>query len=367
MENIFKELPKYSNNELKTIKKRDYPSFVRLIEGFKPYERKAGLLAKSQTFGVEIEFENIDYQDYMVLKYSRLHTRQFRSWDIIDDLSLPDIRGRSFGLEAVSPILKDKRFYWEELKEMCEFLKHYGSIGASSGAHIHFGAKYLKGKKENWERFFLLWSAYEDVLYRFSYGDYENARTDIALYAEPISEKFYFYYDLLGHIANEKFIIENYGHTMTDAYNPKFVAVNISNAKTNGKNKNTIEFRTPNGTLNFNTWQNNINTFSHLLEYARDKNYDLDLVKARYEYNKENKINNIKTYNSINLESALELSDLLFSKNEDKIFFLKQYLKDNSYEPFPKGEDYTNHGEKSKIKCLKKEHKVSLEKKDLFC
>ena len=53
--------------------------------------------------------------------------------------------------------------------------------------------------------------------------------------------------------------------------------------------------------------------------------YDLDIVNARsrkidYDY---------CDYNEINLDEAIEFCDLVFKKNIDKIYFLRQYLKDN--------------------------------------
>ena len=46
----------------------------------------------------------------------------------------------------------------------------------------------------------------------------------------------------------------------------------------------------------------------------------------------------LKWYDEIYLEQALELCDMLFTNNLDKVYFLKQYLK--SFQVLEKNYDY---------------------------
>ena len=87
---------------------------------------------------------------------------------------------------------------------------------------------------------------------------------------------------------------------------------------------NTIEFRCPNGTLEPIIWQNNANLFAKLLIYSKNNNFNHDIIDKR------KTTTNINNYKIISLEQSLELADLIFNNNLDKIYFLRQYLK--SYE-----------------------------------
>ena len=90
---------------------------------------------------------------------------------------------------------------------------------------------------------------------------------------------------------------------------------------------NTIEFRNPNGSLNPVIWQNNINLFTHFLKYATNPKFDYDLIQERMNIQDFSRIV-LLTYNEINIRQALELADLIFDNNLDKINFLRQYIKD---------------------------------------
>lgn len=64
--------------------------------------------------------------------------------------------------------------------------------------------------------------------------------------------------------------------------------------------------------------------FVHFLKYCKSKSFDDDLVEKRHRLNK---FQNLKWYDEIYLEQALELCDMIFTNNFDKVYFLRQYLK----------------------------------------
>ena len=84
----------------------------------------------------------------------------------------------------------------------------------------------------------------------------------------------------------------------------------------------TIEFRNPNGCLNPIIWQNNVNFFTRLLMYCSRSDFDMDKVLKRKK--EEIYFNN---YHKAFFEQAVELADMIFDNNLDKINFLKQYFK----------------------------------------
>jgi hypothetical protein len=71
-----------------------------------------------------------------------------------------------------------------------------------------------------------------------------------------------------------------------------------------------------------------------MLKYARSKNFDQDIVTKRLLKLKDEDLT-INLYNEIYLEHALELCDILFTNNYDKIYFLRRYLKEFKAETMP--------------------------------
>ena len=96
----------------------------------------------------------------------------------------------------------------------------------------------------------------------------------------------------------------------------------------NGReDKNTIEKRTGNGTTNHIIIQNDINFTTKLMNYCNNELFDEDLIKRRVQINKKT-LSKLRSYNDIDIIGSLELADLIFNNNLDKIYFLKQYFKD---------------------------------------
>ena len=108
----------------------------------------------------------------------------------------------------------------------------------------------------------------------------------------------------------------------------KLNAVNLKNMSyfNSRKARNTVEFRCPNGTLDEITWQNNVNFFVKFMILCKKGHFDKDKVLRRDSINKD-KIFTYHDYNKLYIDEALELVDLVFDNNLDKINFLKQYLK----------------------------------------
>ena len=100
-----------------------------------------------------------------------------------------------------------------------------------------------------------------------------------------------------------------------------FKNVNWNNLDFN-LDRNTIEFRCPNGTIEETIWQNNINTVLHLM---RLKEVDEEFL----DYKLRKKTNGFLTEKNQKFRESLELVDILFSNNLDKINFLHQFSKDD--------------------------------------
>ena len=170
-----------------------------------------------------------------------------------------------------------------------------------------------------------MYVVYESIMFRFFYGDKINARENLLDYASPIAN---ILYDNLKYLNNQK-TIKSFANCLPAG---KYYALNFSHVDffyvTNKmKDRNTIELRCPNGTIEEVIWQNNINTFAKLILKAKSRNLDEEFLNYKIKKGIIDSESQFYIYNEIRLKIALEFVDLVFYNNLDKIYFLKQYLK----------------------------------------
>lgn len=285
--------------------------FFELLKGYDLEYRSTLNFKKTSTFGFEVEFENADF--YNIRKYlSSMHT----DWPLLFDPSIKK------GAEIPTPILKDNKKSWDEVKDLCDTLRKYSNITGDCGGHIHVGWQVLGDSNINVLNFLKLWSTYEHVIYRFSYGEDEGPRDVLTEYARPISNDFWLAYNEFKYITlvPKDDIIRRVSTTRNIGASLKYLL------PYERPDINTIEFRCPNGTLNPIIWQNNVNLFVKLLDYCKKSNFDNNTVQIRHGM-RENVYSHLDKYSYIYLEDALEFADLIFNNGLDKIYFLKQYVK----------------------------------------
>ena len=313
-ESIFSFLNPLGNDKISDLKGIDLQELINLLDKYYLTLRtKLGLL-NNTTFGLELEFE---YALKERLKKEIHNKFEIKGWRVKEDSTL------RLGLEINSPVLDDNEKTWDELSDVCNILRKYANIGNSSGGHIHVGSQILGENREYWLNFIKLWSVYENIIFRFLYGEYLNNRPNISFYASEISNNLWNHYQNFRDYDDElEYIISIL--SISRYYSVNFSHVNIENCNEYHFD-NTIEYRNPNGSLNPVIWQNNVNFLVKLLYYTTQKNYDNDLIEKRHEITTPYYF--LKYYNEIFLEQALELCDMIFTNNLDKIYFLKQYLK----------------------------------------
>lgn len=256
-------------------------------------------IPSSENFGVEIELENIDYN-----KVYKLIKKQFgTTWKITKDDSL--IKGAN--AEIVSPILQNNKQTWTLLKKLAELLKKLNPTFENCSFQINFDGTLLPTDKERL-RFLKLYAYYEDIIYRFSMGEDNKYRNSLDTYASPIM---LFLKGLIsGSTEDEELITEMFSN------NKRYGIV----FKTE---KNLIEFRTPNGTLNPILWQNYITFFYYLIKLSTSSKCN---EKELENYIKSfSKIYLYENYSLLKEEKALSLSKQLYSHKEDQTSFLHQY------------------------------------------
>ena len=313
-EPLFKFLNPKGNDKFSEMCGIDLQELLYNIDTYYLELRKKLGLETTITFGLELEFENamrnrID---------NKIRENGLTSWLLKSDSTLNN------GAEINSPILKDDFSAWNNLEKICTIVSEYASIGKHSGGHIHIGAQVLGNKPESWLNFIKMWSVYENIIFRFTYGNYLCARATIMNYAEPISQTLWKDYQRLKQ--NNQICIEEILYKIK--HNNRYQAVNFTNINNINQFEcdNTIEFRCPNATLEPVIWQNNVNFFVKMLEYSKNSQFDDDTIQRRRMVNGD-KYSTLKWYGEIYLQQALELCDLVFTNNFDKVYFLRQYLK----------------------------------------
>ncbi len=325
MNKILKYLPPTENEILSNLSPSDLLDMIILLEKLYLEPRTTLNLPQNITFGVEIEFEHANMNKLRNL----LEVRDI-TWTLAYDYSLND------GAELDSPVLTDKESSYKQINKVCNTIKECAIAGPASAGHIHIGSHILKDYK-SWDNFLKSWITYENIIYRFLYGEYLTPRERILKYAFPIKQLLSADLQKLPPNNNSlKELINTISHE-------RYQGVNFKRVTSYGyEENNTIEFRSPNATLDVTIWQNNINFLTKLLLYASSNNYNSDIITARRTKN-NSKNTNIYLYNQIYLEQALELADEIFNNNLDKLYFLRAYLKNYEVasEPLTLAKKYT--------------------------
>ena len=336
MNEIFKIIDPQANWLLTQMSNSDLQDFLALVNKYPLEFRDTLALNKSLTFGLEIECERLLLKRARKIvreKNIRYHLDSENNWQVTTDLSLKG------GCEVTSPILNDSEFSWHQIYEVCKDLQRFAKIKTQAGAHIHIGAHVLDDDGQKLWQFIQLWLAYENIIYRFGYGEFLTARPNIQNYAYPIAKILQTHYEFFQNLGN-------HDASVNELFYYLFLLLHRQVHHQTGRNKalnfnnvvdfhshlymNTIEFRSPNGTLNPIIWQNNVNLFANML--TNRELFQPDLVAARIEANKD-KYQELFTYQEINLPQAIEFCDLVFAHNIDKVYFLRQYLKNSEVAP----------------------------------
>lgn len=221
----------------------------------------------SLTFGIELEAENGNARIIRELKRKPLGT-----WNVENDDSLI-----TNSIEITSPILTYTEDNLNELNAVLNFMKANDlTTGENCSTHIHFGASIFKAKQEL-TIFLYLFCACEEILFLLSNKENSFPRQEANYYAQYITNDFLdaFISGALNPFDNTTF--EEYVQRIQIALQPdkfRYKSINILNI---GSEINTIEFRLPNGTLDFETIHQNIKLFASFLLLAKELSQNFDI------------------------------------------------------------------------------------------
>lgn len=218
-------------------------------------------LPDQMTIGMEIE--SIGYYGNILQGF------ELNGWLAKEDASLHEYRDRDIsGVEVVSPVLSIKNHIEDEINRMCNLLKACGqSINDSCGGHIHIGADYLS-TTDSLVNFLYLIENSEDLLYILSNEEGSIPREGTMTYAKPFTSKLNKAMEEGSVNLSSELDLDDFIHEVKKVQpKQRYIGVNFFNL---GSNRNTIEFRMANGTLNPEQWIENINLFGGLVKVAEE-------------------------------------------------------------------------------------------------
>lgn len=216
-------------------------------------------LPKGMTIGIEIESEG----EYSTEIPKIILNGQ---WKSKTDNSLEN------GVEIVSTILDGSEQDSKEIYQICEFLNEIGqSTSERCGAHIHIGADFLTNKQA-YINLLEIYGNCEEIIYAISNESGSTIRRGISQYCLPIAAKLE--EGIENGTLDSETEMDRFIEQLQMIQEDRSAGINFMNI---GTIKNTIEFRTPNGTINPDVWIENINLFGGMVRVAQE----LSVIQAK--------------------------------------------------------------------------------------
>lgn len=270
-------------------------------------------------FGIEIEAEGRDIlseQDMVDMPRCLSLDTNENSWLLKSDLTVPN------GAEISSPILSFADGKWDELLEVCKFFSENGlGPGEHTGLHVHLSSEDFLQDKHDLYNLLKFYAVYENILYLFGTGEYVNYRTQI--YDRGALPMAYDVWRLFGDknycaLVNDKLL-----SLLDFTY---FKGLRLTNLL---GSKKTIEFRMANSSLNLAVIQNVVNVYAHVFAYVLSGDYDDDFITRKFrELRRLNWNPKVGDYLDYGFDNLLEFADLIFDNELDKLYFLRQCIKE---------------------------------------
>lgn len=299
-------------------------------------EYKDNINVPDVPFGIEIEFagapfnlvkdkleETLGYNPVRIGWNDKTQTikNKDEKWTLKNDSTVQkvlfDFYRTKVGGEINTPIMKNEKKYWEELKLICDTLKNIKDmeISRECSVHIHT-SKTIYTTIEEYKNLLKLIMLYEDIAYKICFGETNTVRTLLTKYAKPMSLHIFKYLDELEKIETEKDIITFVRYERKYSFNFR----NLAN-----KEKTTIENRMGNPTLNERIIQNYVLFTLNFLNYAKKENFDSEFINHKIK-----KFEPFFLYQTLNdnQKKAEELIKLITKNKLDRLYLLKQYLKE---------------------------------------
>lgn len=235
------------------------------------YQYENVLGGSENTFGIEIEFTGADLNTVArelhaaglvpSSTYNRYHDSRVQGmWAIEKDGS---VSSGDIGGEVISPVLRDTPETWQQLEKVCEIVRRNGGrVDMRCGGHVHVGADPLDERTWRWMRLARLVGGFEDVLYRVAAGGESGGghrgEGDGFHYSAPMPS------------AADRFFRDRRvdpQNLISELSPNRYYGLNMKNVGQG--NKNTVEFRHFNGSLDPKQIQANVKVANALVHAAQ--------------------------------------------------------------------------------------------------
>ena len=273
------------------------------------------------------EYETQDSEKRKEIEEEKIH---YEKWNLVDDSTVQENNYflAKKGGEINTPIMRNRKKYWQELEQVCKMLRkrEYIRISDSCAVHIHTETEIFKELQE-FKNLLKLFITNEDIIYRFGYGEKDTPRESLLRFAKPFSSNYYLppteILKNLDAVETKEDLVKLLRYERKYGLNLRNI---INNELIPRKNKTrTIELRIFNGTLNENIIQNELLFNMCLLDYCKTENFDTEFIDYQ-----------VKNYEPIYINESLKIkeekADRFFyeiCKNElNRLKLLKQYYKE---------------------------------------
>lgn len=257
---------------------------------------------KTITIGVELETCNTNIKDFEKIK------------SIFTDYLIKEDKSVKSGFEIVSPILHYNLTDMNKLYQVCELLKRCNFYtDQSCGGHIHIGASYFTSK-EDYYMLVYLYSNVENILYYITDKEGTIKRSSVERFAMKSKEQYLKAID--EGLFDKEHLDDGIKDTFDEINKDRYKGLNFKNV--GSEYKNTIEFRMPNGEIEFTELLSNIKLFARLIEMSHKL---VQMDKTDILKQKALKLSSTKDeLGKLNL-----LLEILFPNPSDRIIYLKRY------------------------------------------
>lgn len=204
-------------------------------EKFENGDSKGLEIPSEMTIGMELESETLK----SIRKYI-MNKRKVCDWSVKEDGSLADEKD----VELVSPILHNNAKDIGKIEHICNSMKRLGLYTTERcGLHIHVGADFFDGNEKAWEKFILIWNECEKIIYKMSNPPRQLPRKGILQYANGRHNEIENIYNSESQTDKD----DKLKYMRYKLQGNRYVGLNLDNV--GDEEKNTIEFRIFNGTL----------------------------------------------------------------------------------------------------------------------
>lgn len=296
-----------------------------------PFEYRDNLnVPEDMNFGTEIEFM-VKQRNNVEREFRKFMLNQAGKKKYFKLTNDPRVVKSNTGMKIIelkTPVLKNTKEDFCILRNIINDMTSDEIVPSNQkGIHVHADMSQLENNPEHLETLLKLLCLYEHIINRFSYGEEDRTNINLANYSRQISNKLYKYLKRNGKLEDfDKSIKE-----LREIFNLKTYAINFHQKDFNCKT-DTIEIRQFNSSFNPVIIQNDINLVLSMIHNTINNNVDKELLDYKFdEY--DNKLYSSKSSFDLNLSDAIEFSDLVFNKQEDQDYFLRQYaIKPHSKE-----------------------------------